>query len=131
MLDNASTTNNYELDKLCYKIFGDDYKGTYSANNIKHEPKRNGECMIVNNQNVEEGGEHWMAVYNECGKNYLFDTYSRDYKSLNKNFVKKSWIQPKHRIMESVWASDCGQQCIAFIITCRKYGAKLFFMAFE
>lgn len=131
MLDNASTTNNYELDKLCYKIFGDDYQGTYSANNIRNEPKNNGECMIINTQNAENRGEHWLAVYNECGKNYVFDTYARNYKDLNNNFKRKKWIQPKHRIMESIWGKDCGQQCIAFIITCRKYGVTLFFNSFK
>jgi len=131
MLDNALTTNNLELDKLCYKIFGSDYLGTYSANNIKHEPKNNGECIIVNTQDSDKGGEHWLAVYNECGKNYVFDTYSRDYKDLNPKFVNKNWIQPKHRILESIWGQDCGQQCIAFLITCRKYGTYLFFNSFN
>lgn len=72
-----------------------------------------------------------MALFNDCGDNYIFDTYNRNYKKLNNNFKKYNWIQPQHEIMEAKYDQDCGQRCLAFIATCMRFGCPLFFKAYS
>ncbi|HEY9704933.1 MAG TPA: hypothetical protein V6C58_21015 [Allocoleopsis sp.] len=130
LLDKSDTTNSDELNTLCSKLLGDSFKGVYSADNI---PKllNHGDCLIFNNQNSNQNGEHWLGLYNECGKEYAYDTFARDIKELNKHFKHKKWIIPKHRRTESIHGEDCGQQVVAFLCTVRKYSIQDFFDTFR
>lgn len=72
-----------------------------------------------------------MSLYREHDKTYVFDTYNRDYKSLSDDFHNKNWIQIKHEIVEPLHDQNCGQECLAWIATVRKYGIKCFYEAYH
>ncbi|MGL4759708.1 MAG: hypothetical protein ACRCXZ_10340 [Patescibacteria group bacterium] len=129
ILNNAHTTNSIELYDICRDIWPNDFQGIFSADNIIL-PKENGVFCIINTQNSNQSGEHWLGLFNDCGNVYIFDTYNRPYKSLNNHFKKYNWIQPNHEIMEAKRDQDCGQRVLAFIATCMKFGAPLFFEAY-
>ena len=47
-----------------------------------------GEYSIINNDNGQ--GEHWLSVYQEHNKVYVFDTFGRDIKTLMPDFAKRA-----------------------------------------
>lgn len=130
LLDKSDTTNSFELNDICSRLLGKSFKGVFSADMIP-KLEHHGECLIFNNQNSDQNGEHWLGLYNECGKEYAFDTFARDIKSLNQNFKNKKWLIPKHRRTESIHGEDCGQQVIAFLCTVRMFSIEDFFKAFR
>ena len=129
-MENSETTNAKELDVIGHKLFGDYYIGTFPANGVPLLHKDH-QCCIFNNKNVNDPGEHWLALFNQNGKVFVFDTYNRDVSLLNKYFLNKNWINPSHIVLESIYSKDCGQQCMAFLAVCFKYGAISFFNSFK
>jgi hypothetical protein len=130
ILNNAQTTNSDELNRLSSELLGESFIGVYPADHIP-DLVHNGQCLIFNNQDSDQRGEHWLGLYNFCGKEYAFDTFNRNIKELNKNFKNKKWITPSHKRLESIYDKDCGQQVIAWLCTVREFGVKEFFDAFQ
>lgn len=118
------------MNIIGHSIFGNYYLGTYPSDLII-DPEKHGECSIVNIDSSRGKGIHWLAIYNDCGDTYVFDTYNRDYKTLSPYFKNKKWIQPEHEIFESVYGSDCGQQCLSFLVCVKKFGCPLFFETYK
>jgi len=104
--------------------------GVFSADNFK-EPLINGQSCILNIQNSDHRGEHWVALYNECKCIYFFDTYNRNYKDLNEHFTNKKWISPRHEKLQSLNSKNCGQECVAFIICSISFGCDNFFNTYS
>lgn len=130
LLNKADTTDSYELNNIGTDLLGESFIGVFSADNIP-SLDFNGDCLIFNNQNSNQNGEHWLGLYNECDRVYAFDTYGRDIKSLNPHFKNKKWIVPKHRRLESLYGEDCGQLVLAWLCTVRTFGIENFFSAFN
>ena len=59
VLKTSSTTDNFKLEKVGKKLFGNLFLGVFTADKY---PKymSNGEMFIINNR--KNKGEHWVAV---------------------------------------------------------------------
>ena len=75
ILKTSSTTNNFQLEKLCKNLFGNIFLGVYTADKY---PKHisNGEMFIINNR--KNKGEHWISVTKYNNKMYAYDTFNRN-----------------------------------------------------
>ena len=73
ILKTSSTTNNFQLEKLCKKLFGDLFIGVFTADKY---PKyiSNGEMFIINNRKNKV--EHWISVTKYNNKMYAYDTFN-------------------------------------------------------
>ena len=50
------------------------YRGTFSMDEVPRLKMRPG-CFIINTDDRDEPGEHWLAVYNDNGHVEYFDSY--------------------------------------------------------
>ena len=75
ILKTSSTTNNFQLEKLCKNLFGNIFLGVYTADKY---PKHisNGKMFIINNRKKQ--GEHWVSVAKYNNKMYAYDTFNRN-----------------------------------------------------
>jgi|GEM_PF-3541371 len=114
-----------QITKICKDLFGKDYLGTFSQDQIPVEKK--GFC-IINVDTSKQDGTHWVALVFKGSKCYVYDTFGRNVKKLLPILRKKL---ENHKIIEI--ATDphpeqygntnvCGQLCIAFLFCVRKYG---------
>ena len=61
ILKTSSTTNNFQLEKVCKNIFGNLFLGVFTADKYPNHIS-NGEMFIINNR--KNKGEHWVSVTN-------------------------------------------------------------------
>jgi hypothetical protein len=52
----------------------------------------------------------------------MFDTYDRNYKTLNKLWKNNNWVQYRfYKPLEAKQDTDCGQRSISYLLLCEKY----------
>jgi hypothetical protein len=88
-------------------LFGNNYKGTYAADN---PADKSGYC-IINLDSSDQGGSHWVA----CADGVIWDSYGRDVikrlplqKYALNNADTKDANQKKYEV-------DCGIRCLAWL----------------
>jgi homospermidine synthase len=90
------------------------YRGTFPYNEMLKKLKK-GESMICNTKTIKEGGEHWVAFYDD----YYYDSYGRSNKTLR---LPKHWKQTDKKPEQNIIEETCGARCIAWIICCEIFG---------
>lgn len=99
------------------------FMGVYPSDRV---PSIHGDdCLIMNTKKRTERGEHWCALKKLNNKIYFFDSFGRDPIDLSPCWTDKPWIKvvpTPDKKLQSVNASDCGTQCLAFLKTINKYG---------
>ena len=115
-------TNNIQLDKLGYKLFGNRYKGTVMSDQI---PKlKDGEMCIINTDPSTKKGMHWVALFAYKNRKFFFDSFARGDKKLSPNFKHKRWVNVCQVPHESDYAKDCGELSMVFLLTFDKFKLK-------
>ena len=76
--------------------------------------------MIINNQQSDEAGQHWIALYfDEKQSGIFFDSYGNSAKFYNlDNYIKKhskSFIENTVQL-QSITSVYCGIYCVLFLI---------------
>ncbi len=101
-----------KTDKFSSKTF----LGVFARNEI---PKNINypACFIMNTENRNKPGQHWLAIhYNEKGQCYFFDSFGNQPKhhNLQKYIEKtsKSWTYNKRRVQG--FSEYCGFYCLLF-----------------
>jgi hypothetical protein len=92
------------------------FKGVYARDQLPSLNKN--DCIILNNQNKNQAGEHWLAIFVENGFGSFFDSYGNhpsrynlvDY--LNSNTL--NWNYNSIRIQGE--SKYCGLYCVLFIL---------------
>lgn len=119
------TTSSLQLDRIGRKILGDDYIGAFPADVFVNdiEPIMNGgQTAIVNTENSNQGGQHWLsAVKLNDGKLLMHDSYGSDIKKYNKLFRKLNFIQG-HIPHQFGLQDNCGQQALTSLEVFEKEG---------
>ena len=95
---------------------GNFYVGTFMADQI--QTLKDNQCAIINTDSSRKQGTHWVAIKRIGIKTYFFDSYNRPHKSLSTYFKNKRWVDIQHsHNFESSFGRDCGQLCLAFLLT--------------
>ena len=111
ILKTSSTTNNFQLEKLCNYIinyiFGDLFIGVFTADKY---PKHisNGEMFIINNR--KNKGEHWVALTKYNKKIYAYDTFNRNIHKVSIFWKNNNLISANINRDENYYENDCGQR---------------------
>ncbi len=92
------------------------FKGVYARDQLPS--LKDNDCIILNNQNKNHAGEHWLAIFVENGFGHFFDSYGNhpsrynlvDY--LNSNTL--NWNYNSLRIQGE--SKYCGYYCVLFIL---------------
>ena len=114
-----TTTDNYQLDKICKQLFNKKWLGCVPLDLIDN----NTGYQIINLSKSYESGSHWIACIND-GKNKIFYDSFGDLHKLNQNpYIKV--LQPtftEDDTEQMIKESNCGQRCIAWLYLYDNYG---------
>lgn len=116
-------TDNIELEQIMKHLKPKRYtfKGVYSRDTIpRNLPKES--SIIFNNLDSDTAGEHWLAMINSGKHKYIYDSFGRP-----NNFFKFNggqYIQSDNKPEQEKYEYDCGYRCIAWIMTCDKFGVE-------
>lgn len=83
-------------------------------------------CLIFNTSQLSQEGVHWMALWKENNKKFMYDSFGRNPSKLvpflNRGLNGGVYYEdePEQKNKES----NCGQRSIAWLLCCVKYGIK-------
>ena len=131
LLGTKGTTNSKQLLDIGRKIFGNDFVGTFPADIFVNEIlpyMSSGQLAIVNTENNNEDGEHWVLFIKDNTDLLGYDSYGENIKKYNPNFKNLKIIQDmKDAEQKSIpIETNCGQRTLASAIIYKKYGRKAF-----
>ena len=79
--------------------------------------------FIINTDPKSKPGMHWVSfIKSHNGKLYGYDSYNRDLHTLSPYFKHIRFINANNDVEESMYAKNCGELCLAFLISANKYG---------
>ena len=105
------------------------FVGVFSRDELPKSIKNKPCCFIMNTDNRNQPGRHWLAFYYDVNRNAVFfDSFGLhpSHYQLEEYLDKtsNSWIYNNLRI-QSFFSSYCGHFCIFFLyFICRKYSLK-------
>ena len=122
-----NVTYSDQLNDIGKKLLNEKFSGIYSCNNIPLLT-RTKKYAIVNVDNSNQPGSHWVAVCKINGKTYHYDSFARDNKKLmpslsksgNGKIVNVDISDAEQKVIED----SCGARCIAFLLFVDAYGMK-------
>ena len=118
-LKNNGTTNNEELNKYCKKKIKK-FIGVFPSDSSFF--LKNHESAIINVDDSAHLGSHWLAIINYKNKMYAYDSFGRTIQELINNKHYSGFENTNNNIEQSIYEDNCGQRCIAFLLTFKKYG---------
>ena len=122
----SGVTTNDQLDNLGYRIFKNDYLGTFSSDKMPKYIKNN-QCFILNTDSSRSANKygHWIGFYKINGKLYFYDSFARPKEKLSKWWKnKRLYNANKSDRDQSFEESSCGSRSMAWLIIFRKYGER-------
>ena len=122
----SGVTNNLQLTKLGHELFGNDYIGTWSSDQMPKYIKEN-QCFILNTDSSRSRNKngHWVAFIKSNSKLYFYDSYARPAYKLSKHWATKKMYNANTTDRDQSYKeSDCGSRSMAFLVLFKKYGEK-------
>lgn len=114
------------LQSFCRKIPGlmaKNFIGVFPQD-VKLPPSNINCCYILNKSTSNGPGEHWVAIWQENGNIYCFDSFGRSINRILPIFNRNAGggIIYNDDIIQKDSEEDCGQRCISFLITASTLG---------
>ena len=122
----ASVTTDSQLTDLGYRIFKNDYLGTFSSDKMPIRIKDN-QCFILNTDSSRSANKfgHWIGFYKINKRLWFYDSFARPKEKLSKFWkTKRMYSANTTDRQQSFEESDCGSRSMSLLIICRKYGIK-------
>ena len=122
----ASVTTDAQLTDLGYRIFKNDYLGTFSSDKMPKYIKNN-QCFILNTDSSRSANKygHWIGFYKLNGKLWYYDSFARPKEKLSKFWKnKRIYSANKTDRTQSYEESDCGSRSMSFLILIKTYAEK-------
>lgn len=122
------TTYNTQLNNIGKKLFGNNFLGVFNRETIKNVKFNEGDMAICNNGAPGlklHQPEHWLGLYKYDGDIYMFDSFNRPVSYFGKPFDR--FITLPHSVVEAVYAENCGQLAMAFLLCMQQFDPISFF----
>ena len=121
-------TSNIMLDDICFKLFEDNFSGTYPSDKIPTLTKKKNMC-ILNLDSSDVSGSHWIACVLENGVVYVYDSFDRRSSKIIPSLFKKYKVvrntdctNVSKPIRQKNYQESCGQRCITALLIYKIYG---------
>ena len=90
------------------------YIGTYSKDNVPL--LKNSQSTIINLQDSDKSGSHWVSYKKISNKTFYFDSYAVSFipDIIKKQYPNHRFICNIHRV-QSMDSNQCGRYCILFV----------------
>ena len=110
-LDNYPISN-FKIDEILKH--DKNYIGTYSKDNVSI--LKNNQSTIINLQDSDKSGSHWVSYKKIGNKIFYFDSYAVSFipDIITKQYPKHKFICNIYRI-QSMDSNQCGRFCILFV----------------
>ena len=127
----SGVTTDAQLTDLGYRIFKNDYLGTFSSDKMPIRIKDN-QCFILNTDSSRSANKfgHWIGFYKinnktANGKLYYYDSFARPKEKLSKYWkTKRMYSANKTDRDQSYEESSCGSRAMSFLVIFSKYGER-------
>lgn len=137
MIANTMTTLDIQKALKSHKFTKKYFQGVFAINTTPKKVKSKPALYVINSDNSDKPGQHWLAVYftsNGCGE--FFDSYGRSpakYPEI-KRFLKynSKCITHNNKQLQSLFTGVCGQYCCMFLLhRCKGKSMKNFIKLFN
>lgn len=118
LVGHKEATEELELTKVGKELFGENFLGVFGRGETTSVAGK-GEMKIINNIRRGEGGEHWVAVYEDI----LFDSFGRAH-----FFPEHEGKETEYDVDQRDEQEDCGQRCLAFLCVAHLVGRDCIFI---
>jgi len=109
------TTSNFDLINYAKQLKIKYFRGYFMNDEIPKRIRTN-ECGIVNLQNSDQNGSHWVSYYKNGKEKYYFDSYGLDCTNEMLKYLKPTKNSPPLIIstyqIQKLGTVICGQICI-------------------
>ena len=125
-IGNNKTTFSTDLYNAGKHIFGNKFRGVFTADQIPKLTSKQPYC-IVNLDKSDEEGSHWISLAKHNGKTYFYDSFGRPNKHILPLLSKSGngKILDTDEDREQGFADEnCGQRSTAFLLFFDIYGAE-------
>lgn len=125
-----TTTNGRQLHKLGKRLFGIKWRGVFAVDKIPKLAK--GQYAIVNLDEEDLPGSHWISLIGDGDKVLVYDSYGREPKDIIPKFAKKNKLvstdigQTDKDAEQGILETNCGARCIAALILFHQFGKAAF-----
>lgn len=116
----AGVTTNVQLEQLARRMRIQFFRGVFMRNNLPINGIRRNESGIVNLDDVDGFGTHWVAYAKRGDRVVYFDSFGnlRPPKELVRYFGQNvANIEYNHTSYQNYNQSICGQLCLRFLQT--------------
>jgi hypothetical protein len=106
LLGTSDQLDTNELERVGWLLFPEKFNGVFAKDEPYDEKKG---FSIVNTDNIDEPGEHWMAV----ADGFKYDSFARHRENLinQPNLPSLGDNEPEQSIHEK----NCGQRCLTWL----------------
>jgi hypothetical protein len=108
-----------QLNDIGIVLFGKKFGGAVASDMLPS--KINGKYYIVNTDDSDESGTHWMAVTDK----YIYDSFGRTATQLSEFINDRKLLNKNKNRDQSFNEFNCGQRSLAFLITHSIHGDKI------
>lgn len=122
LIGHNNTTFDGELDVVGKKLFGRKFRGVFPSDKIP--TLKESEMAILNLDESDEPGTHWVAVYKNDREILIYDSFGRDtYRIIPslKGSGNGKISAAENDAEQSEDETNCGQWCLAFLYMVDKY----------
>ena len=123
------STNSIVLDTFGKHFFGKPFIGVFPKD--KTPKLKMNQMAILNLDNSDEAGSHWVAICRDPKGTLFYDSFGRHFNTVG--FDKKNWTnadlkdreQLSKILNDTIEQADCGQRCLAFMKTYKQLGYEM------
>jgi len=116
-----TTTYSSTLYKVGKKLFGNNFIGVFTSDNIPTIP--NAHMCIVNLDTSKQSGSHWVGIIKDKGRILIYDSFGRKaIKILSKVKNIDKYIDTELDKEQDISESNCGARCLAYLMVYHKHG---------
>jgi hypothetical protein len=105
--------SNLDIEDLCYE-FDIPLQCCCCKDELKEYTPLNG-CYVVNLQNSDKPGSHWVALYIHLNNAIYFDPFGEIYPYEIYTFTKNKNLLFNHDTIQNLEQQCCGYYCIDFL----------------
>ena len=102
-----------------------DYIGTFSQDHPLRRLGGKRKYFIINVDKSNKPGSHWVGVYYDGTKFYIYDSFGRRSSKLLPHFIKTvgyKYADVDRDAEQKVRENSCGQRSLAWLLFVHKYG---------
>ncbi len=122
------STTDRQLNIIGNQLFGNQYLGTFSQDNLPFHKVKSNTFAIINTDTAGKSGVHWVALYFTSKTAYIWDSYGRSSRKLLPVFTKQlkthkfKFIDSDPDADQSKKSEICGQISLAWMLTIKEVG---------